>query len=202
MENIDVSETIKAKSDQLNSDDLIGGSITVRIERVRLSKEEAGPVVIAINGGHKPWKPCKSMRRVLVALWGKNAANWVGKWVELYRDPTVKFGKMEVGGIRIKSMSDIDRKKTMALTTTRGVKKPYTVNKLQPQQQQNQGAPTADLDTLLADHKVTREQVDVWLVSIDSTPPLAERSIESVANFAARLADNPTKFDDIRAANA
>ena len=45
----------------------------------------------------------------------------------LYRDPAVKFGGLEVGGIRISHMSDIAKPITMALTATRANRKPFTV---------------------------------------------------------------------------
>lgn len=49
----------------------------------------------------------------------------------LYRDPKVKWGGMEVGGIRISHLSDLPKgKHTMALTETKGSKKLFTVEPL------------------------------------------------------------------------
>jgi len=54
--------------------------------------------------------------------------------MRLYRDPKVKFGGMEVGGIRISHASHIDGPKTFPLTATRGRKAPYTVKPLEAQE--------------------------------------------------------------------
>lgn len=126
----DLSTTIVPKSDQMNSDDLISGPRTIRVAKVSLTGEEQ-PVAISYEGdGGKPFKPCKVMRRVLVALWGPDANNYVGRSMTLYRDPNVKFGGMAVGGIRISHLSHIEREQTMALTETRASRKPFTVKPL------------------------------------------------------------------------
>jgi hypothetical protein len=123
----DMSSVIIAKSDQLNADDLLGGPRTVVISRVSITPGEQ-PVTISFDGDNgRPYKPCKSMCRVMVALWGADANAYVGRSMTLYRDPEVKWGGLEVGGIRISHMSDITGKAMMALTQTRGNKKPFTV---------------------------------------------------------------------------
>lgn len=128
---MDMSAFIIARSDQLNSDDLLGGPITVTITGVKGSDSPDQPVAISYDGdAGKPFKPCKSMRRVMVGVWGKDAAKYVGRSMTLYRDAEVQFGGMKVGGIRISHMSDIDAKKSMALTSTRGKKGLYTVHPL------------------------------------------------------------------------
>lgn len=132
MNAIDMSQFIAPKSDQLNSDDLIGGPRTVTITRVTGNEGNAEqPVNVFFEGDEgKPFRPCKSMRRVMVKIWGANAANYVGKSMTLYRDPKVKWGGMEVGGIRISHMTGIDKPEVMALTETRSARKPYTVQPL------------------------------------------------------------------------
>jgi hypothetical protein len=52
----------------------------------------------------------------------------------IYRDPKVKWGGMEVGGIRISHMTGLDEPKTMALTETRSARKPYKVMPLTVEQ--------------------------------------------------------------------
>lgn len=119
--------TIAPKSDQLNADDLIGRSITIKITKVGLLAD-AQPIAIHYEGDdNKPWKPCKSMRRVMVNAWGGDGNAYVGRRLTLFRDPTVKFGGLEVGGIRISHMSDISGPFTMALTKTKANKQPFTV---------------------------------------------------------------------------
>lgn len=131
MEPVDITKTTVAKSDQLNADDLIGNPVTIQINRVNLLGGDQ-PVAIGYEGDNgKPWKPCKSMRRVLVHVWGGDGSKYVGRLLTLYRDPSVSFGGQAVGGIRISHMSDIDGPITLSLTVTRNVKKPYTVQPLQ-----------------------------------------------------------------------
>jgi len=64
----DFAKTIEAKSDQLNSDDLIAGPITVTITDVKINlNTDQQPVSISFTGDNgKPWKPSKSMRRALM----------------------------------------------------------------------------------------------------------------------------------------
>jgi hypothetical protein len=78
----------------------------------------------------RPYKPGKSMRRVLIAAWGTEASVYVGRKITLYGDPTIKFGKDAVGGIRIRALSHIPEPLTIALTVTRGSRKPFTVEPL------------------------------------------------------------------------
>jgi hypothetical protein len=129
-ETLDVSATIVAKSDQLNSDDLIAGPIVVKVLNVKRCADEQ-PIAVEISD-HKPWKPCKTMRRVLVQAWGADAKKWIGKSVVLKRDPKVKWAGQEVGGIRVQALSDIPRDMDIALTATRGKKELVTIKRLDP----------------------------------------------------------------------
>jgi hypothetical protein len=125
---MDMSKFIIARSDQLNADDLAGGPITVTIERVTGNDSADQPVSVHYVGDRgKPYKPCKSMRRVMVHVWGKYTEKYVGESMTLYRDPEIQFGGMKVGGIRISHMSGIDSERSMALNEKRGKKALYKV---------------------------------------------------------------------------
>lgn len=157
-----LSTTIEPKSDQLNADDMIAAPMTVKITGVRAGDKDQ-PVIIDIEG-HRPYKPCKSMRRVMVAAWGENGHNWVGKSMTLYNDPTVKWGGVAVGGIRISHMSDIKQKTSMMLTSTRGKRAQYTVEPLviaapamYPADKFAEALPA--MRQMIADGKMTPEQV-------------------------------------------
>lgn len=123
--------TIAPKSDQLNFDDFTGNQTkTIKITSVDVGKGDQ-PVSLHYEGDNgKPWKPCKSMRRVLVRCWGPNSIDYAGKSVTLFGDPSVRFGGADVGGIRVSHISHIDEPITMALTATRAQRKPYTVKPL------------------------------------------------------------------------
>lgn len=128
---VDMASTIIAKSDQLNADDLLGGPRTITITRVAVKEGGEQPVSIHYEGDEgKPWKPCKSMCRVLVNVWGVDPQKYVGRALTLYRDPSVKWAGMEVGGIRISHMSDLGSEKQIPLTVTKGSKKMTTVQPL------------------------------------------------------------------------
>jgi hypothetical protein len=146
----DLSLTIAPRSDQLNSDDLISGPKTITITKVRGCSEPDQPVAIEFQGDDgKPYRPCKSMRRVFVFAWGKNGNDYVGRSVTLYRDEKVMFGGIAVGGIRISHLSHIDRDMTMALTTTRAKRAPYTVKPLKAEVVQKSRPPARDADLSL-----------------------------------------------------
>lgn len=135
---IDLSKTILAKSDQLNADDL-AAPMTITVTEVRMADSPDQPITIRYEGDQgKPFKPCKTVRRVLVRAWGADGSQYPGRSMTVYNDPSVKWGGQPVGGIRISHLSHIDDDMTIPLTVTRGQKKPFTVKKLQAQQQQQQ----------------------------------------------------------------
>jgi len=130
----DMTAAIIPKSDQLNADDLIAGPMTITVTEVTIRSGEQ-PVSIHYEGYNgKPYKSCKSMNRVLVMCWGPDAKNYIGRSMTLYRDPTVKWAGQEIGGIRISHLSHLDSAVTMALTATKGSRKPFTVKPLVTQQ--------------------------------------------------------------------
>jgi len=139
-----MKDTIKPKSDQLNADDLLTGPITVRVVKVERGNAEQ-PVTIQIEG-RQPYKPCKSMRRVLVQAWSEFPDKWIGRTMTLYCDPSVMFGGVRVGGIRISHMSDIDRDREFSLTKTRGQKAIHRVQRID--QKPLGGVTQQQLDTL------------------------------------------------------
>lgn len=128
---MDMSVAIIPKSDQINADDLIPGPMTIRITGVTVIGGQEQPVAIQFDGSPKVYRPCKSMSRVLVAAWGPDAKSYPGRSLTLYRDPTVKWGGMAVGGIRISHMSDIDKEMTLMLTMTKQNRAPHKVKVLE-----------------------------------------------------------------------
>jgi hypothetical protein len=127
----DMAPTITPKSDQLNADDLLAGPRTITIREVKIAPGTEQPVGVFFDGdGNKPYLPCKSMRRVMVAVWGPDASAYAGRSMTIYRDPTVTWGGLEVGGIRISHMSHIDKTMVIVLTATKKARKPFTVEPL------------------------------------------------------------------------
>jgi hypothetical protein len=127
---MDISPTVAPKSDQLNYDDVANAPLTITITEVKAGPPDQPVELHNAEFPGRPYKPGKSMRRVLIAAWGKEASAYVGRRATLYGDPTIKFGKDEVGGIRIRALSDIPEPLTVALTVTRGKRTPFTVQPL------------------------------------------------------------------------
>ena len=146
----DMTAVIVPKSDQLNSDDLIAGPRTIRIRDVAIRPGTEQPVSIFYDGdNNKPWKPCKSASRVLVAAWGADANAYLGRSATLYRDDGVTWGGMKVGGIRISHLTDIERPLVIALTEKKGSKKIATINPLKLEHRQDAPADALTMDAAI-----------------------------------------------------
>lgn len=127
----DMAAIIQPKSDQLNADSLLDGPKTIKITKVTVTPSVEQPCTVHYEGEDgRPYKPCKSMARVMVLVWGGDSKAYVGKSMTLYHDPEVKWGGMKVGGIRISHMSDMKSNAPLMLTVTRGKKAPYSVKPL------------------------------------------------------------------------
>jgi len=124
-------DTIVPKSDQLNYDDVADVALTVTVVGLAAGSNEQPVIVNLKNEDGEPlrdYKPCKSMRRVLIAAWGDKGVDWLGKKMTLVGDDTVKFGGVCVGGIRISHVSGIDKPLHIMLTTTRSKRSAYVVD--------------------------------------------------------------------------
>ena len=126
----DMGKVVEPRSDQYNYDDFQAGALTFTIDGVRVRGGQEQPVEMTLAGTTKFYRPCKSMCRVMIAAWGPDSSKYAGKSLTLYGDASIKWGGMAVGGIRISHMSHIDSAMTMALTATKGSRKPFTVRPL------------------------------------------------------------------------
>lgn len=128
---MDIAESIIPRSDQINAEDLLTGPRTITITGVtKGSAEQPVNIVTAEFGAGRPYKPSKSMRRILVSAWGSEASTYVGRRITIYRDPDITFGRDKVGGIRISHLSHIERRHEVALTVTRGKRSTFAVDPL------------------------------------------------------------------------
>ena len=160
----DISKTIEAKSDQLNADDLISAKRVIKIIGVSKGNAENPVVINYENDSGRPFKPCKTVRRILAAGWGVDADLWIGKHCELFCDPEVVYAGAKVGGIRVSAMSDIKIKIIISLAKTRGKKVLHTIEILQPIEKKQY--PTANFEKafdtmskMILDGDFTSEQV-------------------------------------------
>lgn len=170
----DMQRATQAKSDQLNSCDLLGGSLVSKIIDVKAGSAEQ-PVIIVIDSWKQPWKPSKTSLRVLCSCWGNDPQQWIGRYAVLFCDETVKFGGEMIGGIRASHLSHISGTKKVAVNTTRGKKGIQTVEPYYPQdeaqpQPELQFYPQEKFDTNLA----------AWIALIDSGKKTVEQIIANV----------------------
>lgn len=127
---MDLTETIQPRSDQQNFDDYLTGPRTVTISAVTKGNAEQPVNVELEEYPGRPFKPNKSMRRVLVMAWGADSSAYVGRRLKLVGNPQVSYGGKAVGGIEIEAMSHLQKPLTVALTATRGKKRTFTVQPL------------------------------------------------------------------------
>jgi len=190
---LDLSKTIAPKSEQLNADDLIAGPRTITVTSVKLVAEDQ-PVAIHFAGDEgKPYKPCKSMRRVLVRAWGADGAQYVGKSMTLFLDEQVRFGGAAVGGIRISHLSHIEKSITMALTATRATKKAYTVQAMAAPVATTAETPDESADLVRAGDAASSDGVKMysaWLANLTPEQKDAIKQHHSQWSKSAKSADS------------
>jgi len=129
-------ETLAPKSDQLNATDLIAGPRRLKITKVVLNDDPKQKASIYFEGDNgKPYKPCLSMRRLLVLIYGKGTS-LTGKEIVVFRDPEVVYAGEKVGGIVISHASHITTSQRHVLPVSKGKNRVYVVEPLKPQPKQ------------------------------------------------------------------
>ena len=191
---MDISNAIKAKSDQLNASDLMGGPIVVRIDGAKRGNQDQ-PVIVNISGGHMPWKPSKTALRTLAHFLGTDTTAWVGRWVRLYRDPRTLWAGKPVGGVMVSGIDSITKAETLTLAYSRGK---TNTHRIEPIKGEESGKSTANLHAFLDDTGLTMGSVDAWCAS-KSKPPASEMDEAGQSSVASYLAKNPKVVDEIRA---
>ena len=133
--------TAEPRSDQINYEDFLAGPKVYTIGGVRNGTAEQ-KYDIQLQEEQRVWRPPLTVLRTLIACWGDDATVWQGRQAELYGDPSIRFGKDAVGGIRIKALSHLDEPKTVTVTVARGKRQKITIQPLQV-------APPTDWQALL-----------------------------------------------------
>jgi hypothetical protein len=88
---MDITKTVEPRSDQLNFDDVATHDLTITIVEVKGGPPDQPVHLHNAEFPGRPYKPGKSMRRVLIAAWGTEASAYVGRKITLYGDPTIRF---------------------------------------------------------------------------------------------------------------
>jgi len=105
------------------------------------------------------------MRRALISAWGENGKDWIGKSMTLYCDPSVKFGGVAVGGIRVSHMSHLQSDLSLSLTSTRGKRTPHLIKKL---------------EVVYYDAAKFDANLPAWIAAIDGGKATADQIISKV----------------------
>jgi len=143
----DITSTTAPKSDQQNFDDYAAGPRTVTISEVKVLGGEQPVEIHLVEFPGRPFKPSLTNRRIIIAAWGPETDIYSGRQMTLYGDPTVKFGGVALGGIKISHLSHMPKTLEIKLSTSKGKRETFTVKPLA-------AAPkppdTSHLDRLLA----------------------------------------------------
>ena len=156
---MDISDSLAANSNQQNYDEFLAGPKTVTVSEVKKGTTEQPVEVHLAEFPGKPFKPAKSVRRVLAAAWGTDASAWAGRRLTIYGDPEVRYAGKAVGGLRVSHVSHIDKPVTVALTVTRGKREPFTVH---PLPDATPYTPSQDWLALMASASTGDEKNAIW----------------------------------------
>jgi hypothetical protein len=103
--------------------------MTVTVREVISGKAES-PFDFLLLETDRAYRPSKTMRRLIVAALGAEASTYPGVRFTLYREPSIKFGGVTVGGIRISHMSRIEKPVEVLVQTSRGKREKFRVDPL------------------------------------------------------------------------
>jgi hypothetical protein len=131
-EDVDIRAATKPKSDQLNYETFLTGPQTFTVSKVTPGDRDHPVFIHMVECPATPYKPSKGMLKCIAQPdgWGDKSSQWVGKAITLYGDPTVIYGGVEVGGIKVGGLSDIKGDFETLISARRGVRKPHLIKKL------------------------------------------------------------------------
>lgn len=180
---VDIRAATKPKSDQLNYETFLTGPQTFTVSKVTPGDRDH-PVFIHMNEcPATPYKPSKGMLKCIAQPdgWGDKSSQWVGKSITLYGDPTVIYGGVEVGGIKVAALSDINGDYETLISARRGVRKPHLIKKIVIQMYDDQKF-VANLPAwlkLIADGKATTDQI---IARVEQSGALTEEQKNAIKN--------------------
>ena len=169
----DMTAVIVPKSDQINYEDLITGPITITITGVAVKHGAEQPVSVSFEGSSKVYRPCKSMSKVMVKVWGADSKAFVGHSMTLYGDPKVKWGGMEVGGIRISHMTGLSNPMALALAETKTKRVIYQVQPLKVTKPAPEPSKPAEQPPTLETAKTKGQFIEALTTALRDAPDLS-----------------------------
>lgn len=154
-----IAKAFEPKSDQQNAENFISGPRTIKIRDVVITGGEQ-PVSIFFEGDdNKPWKPCKTAGRCLVAVWGDDERKWIGLSCTIYNDPKATWAGVAVGGIRVSHMEGLTSPRSLMLSRAKGKREATVIKPLVLEHTPEQPAelPPIDRDALFQDARDNAE---------------------------------------------
>ena len=158
---MDISDSLAANSNQQNYDEFLAGPKTVTVSEVKKGSAEQPVEVHLVEFPGKPFKPAKTVRRLLAKVWGTDASQWAGRRLTIYGDPDVRYGGKAVGGLRVSHVSHIDKPVEVLLTESRGKKRSHAVHPL-AEPAPTPYAPSQDFLALMASASTGDEKNAIW----------------------------------------
>lgn len=142
---MDLTSTIEADSTQVNAVDLTGSSRIVTITGISGGPDKKQPVNIELaEFPGRAYRPCKTMRRILVHAWGPDTRTYIGRRMEIYNEESVKYGGKAVGGVRIRALSDIPARFDKTLQESQKTYVTYSIDPLPDAPPPTPKAPSAN----------------------------------------------------------
>lgn len=166
MEEMNIREFVKIKSDRLNYEDFIMGPQDFTIARLGKKIDQGTPRLLMFFEGREetPYWASKGMLKCLSNPegWGESEfSEWIGRKVRLFGEPTVVYAGKEIGGIQISHISHIKEAYSTKITLRRGVRIDYVIEPLlqaaYPVEQFRTNLPA--WRAAIADNKLTADQV-------------------------------------------
>ena len=107
----------------LKASDLEGGDLVVQVDNISLDVElgNSGKYVDLLRFTNDPLALSlgPTNARIIASLLGDDSDDWPGGWLSLFKDPTVKFGDTEVGGVRVRPRAPTEEEIAAAAPPTR-----------------------------------------------------------------------------------
>ena len=81
---------------------------TLQIKKIQKGKvtgdggKKNGKGLIWFHGAEKPMAAGSGVLSTIENLYGSNYAEWIDKWITIYPDPSVMYGKERKGGVRVR----------------------------------------------------------------------------------------------------
>jgi len=156
-------------SQWLGSDDMgDDGTVTLTVARVEEARVESDTgtkrrPIVHFRENVRPWQPCITTCECMAAMYGDDTDGWSAKPVTLWWDPSVKFGRDTVGGVRVRGAPGLGRTVTARISLPK--KRPFDVklHDTKPAQVDPSAARAKLLEAAESKHNIDKATIEAWL---------------------------------------